>query len=351
MHHGHSTMLRLSIACFALWLASPASAGGGAHILDDDAPLPAGVCHIESWMTFLSEGRGLAVANPACTFMGLPRLAIAAAVQKNWGADVANAPFALDMVYFITDFVQGGLRGQIAENVGLTVQLGHALVRHLMDNQTLRQPTTPPAQARASFADADTLTAEAALRLGGSRAYVEVGADVEITDRFVTITNPTNPAFVIQSQPDVRAERVGAYLQWRGSVGAAQFELGGRIDRTEQSVGVPLLGAAVPMGPRALAAAFIASGRQADDTTIDAVARAWIEGGALLPCLTLARKTRVPNVLERFAWLPTETSFGLADGNIYVGNQAPKPEVAIFVAAMLAGMVLVRLVDRPAAAA
>ena len=239
-----------------------------------------------------------------------------------------NPPFALDMVYFNTDFVQGGFRGQIAEDVGLTVRLGHVAVRHLMDNQTLRQPAAPPAQARASFADADTLTAEVALRFGGSRAYLEVGADAEITDRFVTITNPTNPAFFIESQPNVRAERVGAYWQWRGSVGAAQFELGGRFDRTEQSAGTPQLGAAVPMGPRGLAAAFIASARQADDTTVDAVARVWIEGGSLTPRLTLARKTRVPSVLERFAWLPTEASFGLADGNIYVGNQALKPEVA-----------------------
>lgn len=172
------------------------------------------------------------------------------------------------------------------------------------------------------------MTAEAALRFGGTRAYFEVGADAELTDRFVTITNPTNPAFFIESQPNVQAERMGAYLQWRGSVGAAQFELGGRIDRTEQSAGIPQLGSAVPMGPRGLANAFIASGRQADDTTVDAVARLWIEGGAVVPRLTLARKTRVPSVLERFAWLPTEASFGLADGNIYVGNQALEPEVA-----------------------
>ena len=239
-----------------------------------------------------------------------------------------NPPFALDMVYFNTDFVQGGFRGQIADDVGLTVRLGHVAVRHLMDNQTLRQPAAAPAQARASFADADTVTAEAALRFGGTRAYFEVGADAEITDRQVTITSPTNPAFFIESQPDVEAERLGAYLQWRGQLGAAQFEIGGRIDRTEQSVGVPLLGTAVPMGPRGLAAAFVASGRAADDTTVDAVARVWIEGGALVPRLTLARKTRVPSVLERFAWLPTEASFGLADGNIYVGNQALEPEVA-----------------------
>ncbi len=61
-----------------------------------------------------------------------------------------NPPFALDMVYFNTDFVQGGFRGQIAEDVGLTLRLGHVAVRHLMDNQTLRQPRAIPAQARAS---------------------------------------------------------------------------------------------------------------------------------------------------------------------------------------------------------
>lgn len=55
-----------------------------------------------------------------------------------------NPPFALDMVYFNTDFVQGGYRGQIAEDVGLTVRLGHVAVRHLMDNQTLRQPPLHP---------------------------------------------------------------------------------------------------------------------------------------------------------------------------------------------------------------
>ncbi len=239
-----------------------------------------------------------------------------------------NPPFALDTVFFDTDFVQGGFRGEIAQDVGLTVRLGHVAVRHQMDNQTLRQPAAAPMQARATIADADTMTAEAALRFGAARAYVELGADAELTDRFVTITNPTNPEFFIESQPNVQAERFGAYLQWRAGVGAAQFELGGRIDRTEQSAGVPQLGGAVPMGPRGLANAFIASGRSAADTTFDAVARLWIESGALTPRLTLARKTRVPSVLERFAWLPTEASFGLADGNIYVGNQALKPEVA-----------------------
>lgn len=75
-----------AFAC-ALALGSPAWAGGGAHIVDDDATLPAGTCHIESWLTLASDGAGLAVAAPACTLAALPRLEIATAIQQRLGTD------------------------------------------------------------------------------------------------------------------------------------------------------------------------------------------------------------------------------------------------------------------------
>lgn len=239
-----------------------------------------------------------------------------------------NPPFALDIVYFDTDFVQGGFRGDLAPEVALDVRLGHVAVRHLMDNQTVRRPVAPAATARATFAAADTMTADAALRFGSERRYVKLGADAELTDKSVRITNPTNAGFFIDSQPQHVSERFGAFAEWRGAVGAVEFELGARLDRTIQRAGVPQLGAAVPAAPRTLAAQFVASERHQRDTTVDGVLRAWLPGDTLSPRLTLARKTRVPSTLERFAWLPTEASFGLADGNIYVGNQALEPEVA-----------------------
>ena len=237
-----------------------------------------------------------------------------------------NPPFALDIVYFNTDFLQGGFRGEIARDIGLELRMGHVAVRHLMDNQTLRQP--PASTPRATFADADTSTADLRLRFGGETRHVSIGADAELTDKQVRITNPANAAFFIDAQPQLGSQRVGAFAEWRGGIGAAEFELGARIDRTRQDAGIPQLGSAVPMGPRMLANAFIASGRAQSDTTVDAVLRGWVPLGAVTPRLTLARKTRVPSLLERFAWLPTEASFGLADGNIYVGNQALKPETA-----------------------
>jgi len=94
----HRTSLRAGVsvagltgaAVLAAMLASPALAGGGAHIVDDDATLPAGVCHVETWLTFARDGGGLAVAAPACTLAELPRLEIAAAVQREWGEEGAT---------------------------------------------------------------------------------------------------------------------------------------------------------------------------------------------------------------------------------------------------------------------
>lgn len=237
-----------------------------------------------------------------------------------------NPPFAMDILYFNTDFLQAGFRGDVADDVALNVRLGHVAVRHLMDNQSLRLPPAP--NPRATYADADTLTAESSLRFGSVRRNVMLGVDLEKTDKQVRITNPLNADFFLDAQPGLNSSRVGGFAEWRGGAGAVEFQIGARVDHVEQSAGIPQLGSAVPMGPRMLANGFTASDRSLSDTTWDAVAQIWAPLGDLTPRLTLARKVRVPSTLERFAWLPTEASYGLADGNIYVGNRALKPETA-----------------------
>jgi hypothetical protein len=82
--------LRWGIVCLSLAMPDAVWAGGGAHIVDDDATLPVGVCHVETWATLPSDGGGMAVAAPACTLAGLPRLEIAAAVQTDWGNDAVT---------------------------------------------------------------------------------------------------------------------------------------------------------------------------------------------------------------------------------------------------------------------
>lgn len=74
--------------CLVLALMPAAArAGGGAHVVDDDAVLDPGVCHAETWLTLFDDpgaaagGRGLATVAPACTLQALPGLELALAAQ------------------------------------------------------------------------------------------------------------------------------------------------------------------------------------------------------------------------------------------------------------------------------
>lgn len=238
-----------------------------------------------------------------------------------------NAPFPMDIVYFNTDFLRAGYRLDLSETLRLEGGMGHVAVRHLMANNVLR-PLSDPTRARATFAEADTTTADVALRIAAAGGFLRVGGDLELGTKELRITNPNNAAFFLVSLNGIGNDRYGGFVEWVGTLGPVQAELGARVDRFAMHAGAPELGAAVPMGPRMLAAAFAASDRDWSDTTFDLSARLWADLGAVTPRLTLARKSRVPSPLERFSWLPTEASAGMADGNIYVGNPLLVPETA-----------------------
>jgi iron complex outermembrane receptor protein len=81
------------------------------------------------------------------------------------------------------------------------------------------------------------------------------------------------------------------------------------------------------------AAAFNASNRAHCDPDIDATALArYVPNAASTYELGYARKTRAPNLYERYAWSTNMMASGMigwfGDGNYYVGNVSLKPEVA-----------------------
>ncbi len=231
-----------------------------------------------------------------------------------------NPPFAMDIQYFDTDFLNLAYEGKLSDNLYLEMEAGHVAVRHLMDNFSLRQGPASPMDLRATFADADTSTASSSLRIGTPDRHVRLGADVELMDKDVRITNPANAAFFLTSLNNISGSRIGAFVESRTAFGPIEAEIGARLDHHRMAAGSPFLGSAVPMGPRILANGFSASDRTWADDTIDVAARFWGDMGRFKPRLSLAYKTRVPNAVERFSWLPTGASGGLADGNIYVGD-------------------------------
>ena len=239
-----------------------------------------------------------------------------------------NAPFAMDIRFVDTDFVRATYRGEW-DGFALNAHLATADVSHAMNNFSLRPAPAMASMQRETFADAQTLSGGGGAAFDALGGSVRIGFDAEQADHDARITNPANASFFLRSLPDIAMERTGVFAEWTGSAGGWNAELGLRADQHRAEAGLASVGSAVPAMPGMLAMAFNAADRSHDDTTLDAVARLWRPLSETTTLrLTLARKTRAPGYIERFAWLPTEASGGLADGNTYVGDLDLVPETA-----------------------
>jgi iron complex outermembrane receptor protein len=239
-----------------------------------------------------------------------------------------NPPFPMDIRYFDTNTARAGLGFDDGGVWRFEAALSHARVDHAMNNFSLR-PAPMMMRLRETFASAETaaLEAEAERDLGGG--VLRLGADYESSRHDVTITNPANAGFFVTPAPDIEMSRTGAFAEWEGPRSGFDLYAGARIDAHEAEAGAPRLGAALPMGPRMLANAYTAADRSWDDITVDGLIRiSRAVNGQLTWRAAISRKSRAPGYLERFAWLPTPASGGLADGNTYVGDLDLDAEVA-----------------------
>jgi iron complex outermembrane receptor protein len=144
------------------------------------------------------------------------------------------------------------------------------------------------------------------------------------------IFNPNDAAFFVDNFDDVHRDLYGVFAQWRGQLlEVFDLEVGARYTRVEMDAGtVDALPAQLLPPPMMLRDEFNASDRSQSDDHFD-----WVVKLAYQPLEELrllvegARKTRSPDYIERYAWLPLEVSAGLADGHNYVGQVGLDPEV------------------------
>ena len=238
-----------------------------------------------------------------------------------------NAALAMDIEHVETDIARLAYEG-MAGDIAIDAAIGWTDVSHGMDNFSQR-PNPDPMRHRYTVATANTVSAELTVGFEALGGDLELGIDREEAEHDVLISNPDNAAFFLGSLPDISIERTGAYAQWEGVILSLESELGIRADWHSDDAGPARTGAAVPAGAQMLAGMFNMADRAHDDTTVDAVARFWRHtDGPLTWRLTLAHKTRMPSYVERYAWLPTGASGGLADGNTYVGDLHLEPETA-----------------------
>ncbi|MFW5661510.1 MAG: TonB-dependent receptor [Oceanicaulis sp.] len=240
-------------------------------------------------------------------------------VRRQETGETGNPPFPMDIRFFDTTVSRAGVT---VDRNGWTVELTarHGRVDHAMNNFTLR-PAPAPMQRRETFASAEStgLNAQAARSLAGGE--LRLGADHDAAEHDVTITNPANADFFVTPVKDAELGRTGVFAEWDGPAGGMELYAGARIDTHQAQAQSPRIGPALPMGPRLLASAYEAADRDWDATTADALVRLTrpLSGTTRLRA-AIYRKSRAPGYLERFAWLPTPASGGLADGNTYVGS-------------------------------
>lgn len=253
--------------------------------------------------------------------------------RRNETGPTGNPQFAMDIRFVDSDFIEVDYdRSQGAWTFG--ARLSWNDVAHAMNNFSLRPAPGDMMRFRETFAYAE----HQAIALTASRDFaggaLSVGLDHTRATHDVTITNPNNADFFLNNLPDIEIERTGAFVEWQGPLGQWDAEIGARFDSHDAVADTASVGSAVPMMPAMLAMNFNMSDRAWDDVTTDFAARIWrpLSDQALLR-VNLARKTRVPTYLERFAWLPTPASAGLADGNTYVGDIELEAETAWIVEA------------------
>ncbi len=238
-----------------------------------------------------------------------------------------NPPFAMDIEYINTDFSRVAF-GTRMDAWSFTGTFGMSDVDHGMNNYGLRPEPPSPMRFRRTLTGAETVFGSLSASLAMDSGNIDLGVDREQADKDATITNPNNAGFFLATLVDVDVERTGLFAAWTRHAGDLHMTLGGRVDRHEASAGDAVTGPMVPNGPAMLANAFNQKDHNWSDTTADASLRMWWVAGDVTWRTSLSRKTRAPGYVERYAWLPTPASGGLADGNTWIGNLELEPEVA-----------------------
>jgi len=252
--------------------------------------------------------------------------------------DTGNPALPADIDFIDTDLFKAEYEGRFGEyEVG--GQAFYQDVSHVMTNYKLRpapdfnngvDPGPPPfdgTDRRAIHASGETFGAEANASRSLGNGELAVGAEYLRSEHDADVSDPDSMFFATAFN-DVERERFSAFGEWRGSLGDDwHLVLGGRLGQVRGDAG-----RVTPPGlppAQALATAFNDADRDKSDTLADWALLLRRElGEAWSLRFGLSRKTRAPSYIERYAWLPIESTAGLADGNNHVGNLDLDPEVA-----------------------
>lgn len=252
--------------------------------------------------------------------------------RRSEAEDTGNPVLPMDIRFVDTHLARGSYSGEW-RGVGLEASLNFNDVDHGMDNFSLRPPPPSSMRFRTTLADSRGLGYRAAAKIPATvwQGDLWIGVDGDLADHNMRISSPNDAAFFVNNFNDVQRDRYGVFAEWRGEpLERWQLELGARYTRVESDAGrVDALPAQMPGPPQHLRDAFNASNRSKSNDDVDWVVKlAFLARDELRIEIGAARKMRAPYYIERYAWLPLQTSAGLADGNNYVGEIGLDPEIS-----------------------
>ena len=241
----------------------------------------------------------------------------------------------LDIEFFDTTLAQLGRKTTLGDTT-VDARISFNDVDHQMRNDTLREaPDFSPLNGGAPdrrLIDASSRGYTAELDLGHPAfgGTLSGGLDLRYAEHDARVRDPDNAMFFVDAFDDIRRETYSVYGQWAGPLAELWTgEAGLRYTRVVTDAGDGGVAPGLPQPARNVATDFAAADKRRSDDNIDLVAK-------LTRTLTdewsvyagLARKTRSPHYVERYAYIPLEATAGLADGNNHIGDIDLDPEVA-----------------------
>lgn len=247
----------------------------------------------------------------------------------NVNTDRSGTPaLAMDIDYIDSDrFTLGG--DLTFSDWAIDWSVGFLSSDHGMANYILR-PIPDPTAFRRTTASADTVDFKLHGETQIGSGTLSIGIDGYLAEHDAYLTNPNNPAFLINNFNDIEDNRIGLFAQWQQSQNATSYTIGARLKSNRSDAGDVthfMAGAAPPVA--ALVNSFNSADRSQSETNFDIAATVGHKFSTTTRVhASVGVKQRAPTYQERFLWFPLPMTGGLGDGKTYVGNLALDSETA-----------------------
>ncbi len=252
---------------------------------------------------------------------------------RNETGDTGTPSLPMDILYIDSDLASADGYTTIGDT-RLSAKASYNEVDHGMDNFSHRpvgQMTAmmmgEPVQMdmyRHARATANGHAFSLQLQTPLASGELTLGIDNSSSVHDMVITDPTNTGFQIDNINNAKNDITGIFSQWKRNNNSWLFEAGLRYNRVSSDadeIGATGAPAMLATNSMALITAFNNSDRSRHEDNTDGVLKlAYNLDSNWSLNAGLAYKQRAPSYLERYLWLPLETSGGLADGRTYIGN-------------------------------